>query len=295
LKVSAPILHEVPPEAAMVSNECVGDIGQDGDDNLLKVQPGSQPVCQIMSDLHLEWRGYEQFHIVREAPNLLLVGDIGRFCDYDRFLGFLRRQCETFDRVLLVPGNHEFYGSSRQEGLEIGKKFECELGEKFKFMHRRRVALEDGKTIILGCTLHSHIPENYTALTNDFNRIDGWKVRFHNEEHIADREWLEQSLAETTSSNPGSRIIAATHYAPAFEKTVQPAHEGSDLRHCFSSNTLEALSTSPGIEQLSHWVFGHTHYNNGFRFNGVIVVSNQPTDPRPCASNGRQFDPKLVI
>ena len=126
-----------------------------------------------MSDLHLEWRGYEQVHIVRQAPNLLLVGDMGRFCDFDRFLGFPRRQCEIFDRVLLVPGNHEFYGSLRQEGLEIGEKLERELGAKFRLMHRRRVSLHDGEIIILGCTLHSHIPDDYTALTNDFNRIDG--------------------------------------------------------------------------------------------------------------------------
>jgi hypothetical protein len=41
------------------------------------------PACQVMSDLHLEWRGYEQLEIAREAPTLLLVGDIGRFCDYE--------------------------------------------------------------------------------------------------------------------------------------------------------------------------------------------------------------------
>ena len=62
-----------------------------------------------MPHLHLEWRRCEQFEIAREAPNLLLVGEIGRSYDYDRFLGFLQRQSEIFDRVLVVPGNHEFY------------------------------------------------------------------------------------------------------------------------------------------------------------------------------------------
>ena len=296
LRVSAPILNDVYPEAAKNSDdERLGDMGKDEDEDLLKFPAGSQPVCQMMSDLHLEWRGYEQFHIVREAPNLLLVGDIGRFCDYERFLGFLRRQCEIFDRVLLVPGNHEFYRSSRQQGLETGEKFERELGVKFKLMHRARMPLDDGKTIVLGCTLHSHIPDDYTALTNDFKCIDGWKVRFHNEEHIADLGWLQRSLAEISSTYPQSCVVIATHYAPAFEKTVQPAHEGSDLRHCFCSDTLKALGEFPGLEQVSHWVFGHTHYNSCFKSNGVTIVSNQPLDLRSSDSCGRQFDPKLAI
>ena len=213
-----------------------------------------EPVCQIMSDFHLEWREYEKFEIARQAPNLLLVGDIGRFYDYDRFLGFLRLQCEIFDRVLLVPGNHEFYGSSRQEGLEIAAEFERKLGEKFVLMHRQRVDLNNGEVVILGCTLHSSIPENYTALTNNFARIQCWRVQHHNEEHAFDLEWLERSLAEVNDSTPKSRVIIANHYAPAFEKTVHPTHEYNNLRSCFSSNALNKLQDWNGANLVSHWV-----------------------------------------
>jgi hypothetical protein len=44
---------------------------------------------------------------------------------------------------LLVPGNREFYGSSRHEGLDLAAKFELELGDKFTFMHRKKVELND--------------------------------------------------------------------------------------------------------------------------------------------------------
>lgn len=37
----------------------------------------------------------------------------------NRYLIFLRTQCAQFQRVLLVPGNNEFYHVSRSEGLEI--------------------------------------------------------------------------------------------------------------------------------------------------------------------------------
>ncbi|KAI4732040.1 hypothetical protein E4T49_00346 [Aureobasidium sp. EXF-10728] len=76
---------------------------------------------QFMSDLHLERNGYN-YDIPCSAPRLALVGDIGRFCDYDDYAGFLRTQCQRFDQVLLIAGNNEFYGSSRQAGLDAAKR-----------------------------------------------------------------------------------------------------------------------------------------------------------------------------
>lgn len=71
-----------------------------------------------MSDLHIERIKYD-FTITKAAPNLILAGDIGRFCDYDLFRDFPAKKCAPgqFDLVLLVAGNHEFYGSSRESGL----------------------------------------------------------------------------------------------------------------------------------------------------------------------------------
>lgn len=78
------------------------------------------PGFQVMSDLHLEGgtaesaNSYEQFKIPPKALYLILAGDIGYFKHKDRYLAFLRRQCECFVRVFLIPGNHEFYGMSRR-------------------------------------------------------------------------------------------------------------------------------------------------------------------------------------
>lgn len=246
-----------------------------------------------MSDLHLEWRGYEDFKIPRKAPNLLLVGDIGRLNDYTPFLSFLRRQCETFDRVMLVPGNHEFYGSSREEGLSVGLEFERELGSRFTLMDKRRVVLDYGKTVVLGCTLHSHIPEDYTRLTKDFQRIRDWTVKHHNDEHATDLNWLKDSLAE--ESTYGNCVIVATHYAPSFRKTVRPEQEGNDLSRCFCSDTLSKLKNWAGANLISEWVFGHTHYNTRFKWDNLTVISNQPPGPMDKECSGRSFDVNCVI
>lgn len=113
-----------------------------------------------MSDLHLEGgtaesaNSYEQFKIPPKAPYLILAGDIGYFKHKDRYLAFLRRQCECFVRVFLIPGNHEFYGMSRVDGLKVAIDMETSLHGRLTVMHgqQRRVDVDD-KTILLACTL----------------------------------------------------------------------------------------------------------------------------------------------
>ncbi|CAK1358937.1 unnamed protein product [Cercospora beticola] len=138
-------------------------------------KPHSQdaaPTVQFMSDLHLERVKYD-FEITKAAPILLFAGDVGRFCDEALYRAFLAKQCSQFDKVLLIAGNHEFYGSSREEGLAIAQNLvEDEvMGGKLHFLNRTRFDIPNSSTTILGCTLHSYIAQDYIRLTNDFDRI----------------------------------------------------------------------------------------------------------------------------
>lgn len=231
---------------------------------------------QYMSDLHLERVKYE-FEIPRTAPTLILGGDIGRLCDFDQYVNFLKRQCRSFDRVLLVAGNHEFYGSTREEGLDAAQRISNDetLRNKLIFMHRTRVDIEEGRVIVLGCTLQSHIGSDCGRLTNDFSRIKNWSVQKHNAEHELDVQWLKQSLSETAASDSQARVIIVTHYAPAFERTCHPKNERSAASQCFSSDILHAFPDWTGSDQVTHWIFGHTHWNARFKCFDTTVVSNQ--------------------
>lgn len=154
-----------------------------------KLRHSAGPGIQFMSDLH-----WERFHdkvaqrysvpeIPRRAPYIILAGDIGRFCGRNALQNALQQLCERFDKVLLIPGNHEFYGSAREEELRVAGAMSQELGDKFVLLNRTRVDLED--VMILGCTLQSFIPEE-AHLTNDFAQIRGWTVADHNAEHRRD-------------------------------------------------------------------------------------------------------------
>lgn len=117
---------------------------------------------QYISDLHLEvGQRYKSFAVPKIAPYLILAGDIGRLRDYGGLLASLAVQCAQFDRVFLVLGNHEFYGISRENGLQASKslKVEPQLLGKLSILNRKRVDI-NRRVSILGCTLHSYILKN---------------------------------------------------------------------------------------------------------------------------------------
>jgi hypothetical protein len=53
--------------------------------------------------------------------------------DYEGFLNFLVTQCLQFEHVFLVLRNHEFYGSSMENGWNVAKTLEVEPRLRGKF------------------------------------------------------------------------------------------------------------------------------------------------------------------
>ena len=57
------------------------------------------------------------------TPYIIPADDLSRLRDCNALQTGLQRLCEKFGKVLLVPGNHEFYGSSREEGRKSRRRW----------------------------------------------------------------------------------------------------------------------------------------------------------------------------
>ena len=248
---------------------------------LFQGYPRSRTRFQIMSDLHLEvGQQYADFEIPVEAPYLILAGDIGRLKDYQPYLDFLRRHCERFIKVFLILGNHEFFGTSHAEGLELARCLEKEPGcnGKLHVMNRNRLDLDISPRItILGCTLQSRIPSEAKPTVqmkvNDFKHIDNWTVDDHNSEHQHDVEWLQSEIQKIRREEhePKRDILVITHHAPTVHGTSKP----SDLANSWSCAFSTDLLGDVVLADVQWWVFGHTHFTSEFEHSQVRLVSNQ--------------------
>lgn len=247
-----------------------------------KASKGTSIRFQVLSDLHLEvGQQYKQYTFPAAAPYLILAGDIGRLADYEDYLAFLKKQVARFERVFLVLGNHEFYGSSHEASLDRALKLETEpcLQSKLILLHQKRFDIPRTNVTVLGCSLWSHIPDDAKLMVrmkiNDFNKIQDWTPESHNEQHAADLRWLRDAVKERSAekSSRGSQVIVVTHHAPCVQGTSEPRLDFSPWASAFSTDLLD--KPGEGWPGVTTWVYGHTHYSTRFKKAGIKIVSNQ--------------------
>ncbi|SPQ23674.1 35ea45ce-7097-4dca-8079-7adc355c0586 [Thermothielavioides terrestris] len=250
---------------------------------------------QVLSDLHLEApKAYDVFEIAPKAPYLALLGDIGNVAAHKQdFLAFLTRQLRQFRAVLFVPGNHEAYHSNWPDTLAILRAFEDEtrkdpsLGE-FVLLDRGVFRLPDSRTVVLGCSLFSHVPpDRHAAVSmglNDFFQTGGgWDVDAHNEMHRRDLAWLNAQVAELEASSDDVRIAILSHWSPTLDpRAIDPRHAGSPITSAFSTDLSgERCFRS---DRVKVWAFGHTHYNCDF-----VVQRPDGASPLRLVANQRGY------
>ncbi|KAF2461592.1 ser/Thr protein phosphatase superfamily [Lineolata rhizophorae] len=263
-----------------------------------RLYPPLSPRIQILSDLHLEiGQQYSSYSFPTSAPFLLLVGDVGRLIDYDRYLKFLEAQVSRYKKVFLVLGNHEFYYLDYDSGLDKARRLseEPSLANTFILLDRARWDDPDSSLTILGCTLWSAIPEDaygtVESKVNDFKKITRWTVQKHNEVHTKEVAWLREQVAQVASQNDDVKrqLLVATHHAPCVEGTSRPEHTSNPWAPAFATDLVD----QEGWDNVKTWAFGHTHYSTSLLRNGVKLVANQRGYILPGSAAQREEGKKM--
>ncbi len=223
---------------------------------------------QIVSDVHLEFRRVPPY-IPRAAPNLALLGDIGKpfMTSYARFL---TEQSKRFDNVFLIMGNHE-YDNNKHTVDEILAKARavCSNIPNVHLLERDSYDLTD-QTTLLGCTLWSNIQPHVVKHLNDFKKILVERKQtlspcIYNSWHRRDVTWLDQAI--TVCHERGRKAIVLTHHGPLHAMSGE--YLNSPLSSGFTTDLFDLFR-----EPVVAFASGHVHSNVDITRNDIRSVSN---------------------
>lgn len=231
---------------------------------------------QYASDLHLEFRENSSFlkhnPLAVAGEVLVLAGDIGYIGDenYSRH-PFWDWASGNYSRVIVVPGNHEFYKMFDIDKLYNG--WSLKIRENITCHYNAVIPLGNDIELI-ATTLWSHILlqdayETEAAIT-DFRRMRygseplDW-TRF-NDEHSRCFRFLEQSVKQSTARH----LIVATHHVPSFE-LMAPEFKSCPLNGAFTVELGSFIADSP----IEYWIYGHSHRNINKVIGNTRCICNQ--------------------
>lgn len=231
---------------------------------------------QFASDLHLEFDANSDFlqnnPLIPCANILVLAGDIG-YLEHPTYTThpFWDWASDNYKRVLVVPGNHEFYKGYDLKNIVDG--MEVPIRPNIHWYYNKAVVI-DGTLFIL-TTLWSHIPDHAKTIiesrVSDFHciRYDGHRLtpdKF-NDLH---RECIEFLKSAITHPAQNGRIIVS-HHVPTLQ-CVAEEFNGSILNGAFSSDLDSLIEES----KADYWIYGHSHRNVGeVTIGRTKLISNQ--------------------
>jgi Icc-related predicted phosphoesterase len=262
---------------------------------------------RVLSDLHEEFSGKLGSTLQFEALDVdvtVLAGDIHNGIGA---VDVALRACFANTMVLLVPGNHEYYGGVMPEVIEQMRGAIAQARAR----GQRNVQLLDnqsvqvGNTVFFGSTLWTDYalygdPEQ--AMQDARPRMVDYRLIHRTpgallepsdtvQLHQIARHYLTEQLNQTAAA---LTKVVITHHAP-HEHSVHNRFANNPINPAFVSNLSELM----GLPAL--WIHGHTHDGFDYVVNGTRVVANpagyrsKNTKPGQWQFENPHFDPNKVI
>lgn len=218
------------------------------------------PNFDAISDLHLDMRPNATRLLMDIEPGsetLVIAGDL---CEARNLKPeWIQVLLEKYSVVLYVPGNHEYYGLTKNETHD--KLYSMMLGNAY-ILQESAISLRTGT--FAGATLwFPDAPDNwqYEHMISDFRYIHDFSSWVY-EDHNTAKRWLSSLVGMD---------VWITHHLPLW-KSVHPKYEGDTLNRFFVgdlSKELRAMAEPPKVI-----VHGHTHEECDYMAGDTRVVCN---------------------
>ena len=242
---------------------------------------------KAISDLHWKGRSFD-FHDMTGGDLLVLAGDIvtarhlkGDYVDLNEFIQEMHTK---FEAVVVVPGNHEYYGSEFHEANDYLREYYESRGVWYLNNNLIIIDINGVERYIYGGAMWGDFmydpqkQEDVMAALNDYRLIKMGGRLFSSQDAIDQTEKFWRSLYDFREP----RIdVVVSHHAPSYQ-SVDPRFWGSSINSGFASNYINKVKeVNPKL-----WVHGHMHNNCDYMIGDTRVVCN----PRGYGNENPYFD-----
>ena len=226
----------------------------------------------IVSDLHvthIKDHGARFFgELVPEtgASALIIAGDVAEFHWWGVSKDHIETACGNYENVLFVAGNHDYYGTTFQEGDARFRDLENQI-ENFHFLEKDVLTLDGVK--IAGCSLwfkQDPMNETYEKLMSDFALIQEFKPGVY-ERNVESQEFLKQLPADID--------IVVTHHLVS-PRSVHAQYQNDPANRYFLCDVSDTiLDLRPKFS-----IHGHTHFPCDYQIGETQVICHPKGYPR---------------
>lgn len=231
----------------------------------------------IYSDLHLEFQPFTPPKL--DVDVVILAGDIG--CSLD---GLIWARDNFDQKVVYIPGNHEFYDGLYDDTLARMFDFSKKYG--IHFLLNESVEIQDIEFV--GTTLWTDFQlfNQRSDAIYDARKLDDFRkiVKRDEKNDIANLTpsdvlklnsealfFLEESFLKVVKKR-----VVITHHAPTL-LSINPVYKEHYLTPCYASN-FDGLVVASCADL---WIHGHTHHNVNYHIAKTNVITNQRVTQPP--------------
>lgn len=231
---------------------------------------------QLVSDLHLEFFNTEQIvklvdklSLKSNADVLILAGDICSLNPKSRgnFSTFINLIEDRYPGIIYILGNHEYYGTSRQEIYELRHRI-SKYHNNLHLLENKSLVIGDSNSndsssiTFYGTTLW--FEETVEANLKKYSLND-----YHQIKDFTPDIWCRKAISYIKQiPNDSSKKVLITHHVP-HSRFISPKYIGNEL-NCFYLNEIGKY-----LDKFDLVVFGHSHESVNCQFSErTLAISN---------------------
>lgn len=249
-------------------------------------------IIRVCSDLHLEFVSYNKLikHLAKILPTLptdvdstlVCAGDIGVYTKYSSTIKpFVQHVSQQFKNVVIINGNHEFYGSIGIWGNEAEFWKDKKLPKNVHYLDNDYKIIDD--VMFIGSCLWTDFGNDPLAMWNASRKMNDYEVIRKSggpygtsvklqpedtvERHRVSVDFIRKALQ--ISKEMGLKQVVVTHTAPTAQ-SVNDKYRGDLLNGAYYSDLSELiLDYGP-----AYWFHGHMHDACRYTVDKTEVICN---------------------